>query len=201
MQWRILQELRGTPFDPCVRRMAEPRSKLFDQPGLANAWLPDDQQELPFARAGPFPAAGQDAEVLLAADERRENPRALSAADAAHAHDAIERHRIWDALEFMRALVLDDEEPGDLPLDGRGDQNGSRLGRGLNSGGNVGRFPEHLAGRVDNDWAAFKSDARDQFRNASAGVARVEFGEGALDGQGGTHSTLGVVFFGLRVAK
>ena len=101
----------------------------------------------------------------------------------------------------MRALVLNDEEPGDLPLDGRGDQHGSRLGRSLNSRGNVGRFPEHLAGRVDDDGAAFKSDARDQFRNASAGVARVEFCKRALDGQGGAHSALGVVFLGLRVAK
>src|SRR5215475_5398625 len=196
MQWCILQELRRTPFDPRVRHVAELRSKLFDQPGLADARLADDEQELPFARVGPFPAAGQDAKVLFAADKRGEDPGARSAAAATYTHDAIERHRTRDALEIMRALVLNDEEPGDLPLNGRGDQNGPRLGRSLNSRGNVGRFPEHLAGRVDDDRAALKSDARDQFRNASAGVARVEFGKGALDGQAGAHSTFGVVFLG-----
>ena len=70
MQRRILQELRRTPFDPRVRGLAELRAKLFDQPGLADAGLADDQDELPFARAGAFPAAGEDADVLFAADER-----------------------------------------------------------------------------------------------------------------------------------
>src|SRR5262245_63149950 len=101
MQWSVLQELRRTPFDPCVPHIAEPRSKLFDQPGLADARLADDEQELPFARAGPFPAADQDVKVLFAADKRGESPGARSATAATHTHDTIERHRNPDALEFM----------------------------------------------------------------------------------------------------
>ena len=57
--------------------------------------------------------------VLFAADERSEQPGALPAASAAYAQYPIERHWRRDALELVRALVLDDEEPGGLPLDGR----------------------------------------------------------------------------------
>jgi hypothetical protein len=67
-----------------------------------------------------------------------ESSGAGSAAAATHTHDTIERHRIRDTLEFVCALVLNDEEPGYLPLDCRGDQNGSVFGRSLNSRGNVG---------------------------------------------------------------
>lgn len=76
-----------------------------------------------------------------------ESSGACSAAAATHTHDTIERHRIRDTLEFVCALVLNDEEPGYLPLDCRGDQNGSEFGRSLNSRGNVGCFPEHLEPR------------------------------------------------------
>jgi len=41
-----------------VWRLAELRSKLFDQPGLANAGLADNHHKLPFPGAGAFPAAG-----------------------------------------------------------------------------------------------------------------------------------------------
>jgi hypothetical protein len=53
----------------------------------------------------------------------------------------------------VRTLVLNDEQPGDLPLDGRSDQHGSRLGCGLNPRGDIGRFPKHFAYRVDDDGA------------------------------------------------
>jgi hypothetical protein len=164
-----------------VRDIAEARSKLLDQPGLADAWLANDEQKLPFAGAGPFPPAGEHVKVILASDELRDNSRAGSAAAATWAHDAIERDRKRNSLKFMRALVLNDEEPSDLPLDVRGDQNCSRLGCCLNPRGNVGYFAEHLATRVDDDGAAFKPDAGDQFRNLSAEVARVEVGERTLD--------------------
>ena len=71
MQRRVLQKLRGAPFDPGVRRLSEPRVELLDEPRLAEAGLADDQHELAFARAGALPAARQQAQFLLAADERR----------------------------------------------------------------------------------------------------------------------------------
>jgi hypothetical protein len=66
----------------------------------------------------------------------------------------------------MRAPVLNDEQPGDLTLDGRSDQHGSWLGSGLDARGDIGRVPEHLAGGVDDDWAGFQPDASDKFRGS-----------------------------------
>ena len=151
MQRRVLQELRRTPLDPRVWRLAELASKLFDKPGLADAGLPDNQDKLPFTRAGAFPTAGQDTDVLFAADERRRKPGALPPTPAAYAQNPIERHRRRDALEFVRALVFNDEESGDLPLDGRSDEYGARLGGGLNTRRNIGRFAEYLASGVNDD--------------------------------------------------
>ena len=71
MQRRVLQELRGAPFDPGVRRLREPRMELLDEPRLAEAGLADDQHELAFARASALPAARQQSQFLLAPDERR----------------------------------------------------------------------------------------------------------------------------------
>ena len=71
MQRRVLQKLRGAPFDPGVRRLREPRMELLDEPRLAEAGLAYDQHELAFARAGALPAAREQAQFLLTADERR----------------------------------------------------------------------------------------------------------------------------------
>ena len=57
MQRRVLQKLRGAPFDPGVRRLCQPRMELLDEPRLAEAGLADDQHELAFARASALPAA------------------------------------------------------------------------------------------------------------------------------------------------
>ena len=134
-------------------------AKLFNQPGFADAGLTDNQDELSGASKSAFRAASQDCEVLFAADERGEKPGASSAPSAAYPQDAIESHWRRSALELMGALVLNDEQPSDLPLDRRSDQHCPRLGRRLNSRGNVGRLAEHLAGRVDDDGAAVEADA------------------------------------------
>src|SRR5271157_2165300 len=71
MQRRILQELRGAPFDPGVRRLREPRMELLDETRLAKAGLAYDQHELALAYASALPAARQQDQFLLAADKRR----------------------------------------------------------------------------------------------------------------------------------
>ena len=63
MQRRVLQELRGAPFDPGVRRLREPRVELLDQPRLAEAGFADDQHELAFASRARVPAARQQRRV------------------------------------------------------------------------------------------------------------------------------------------
>ena len=100
-------------------RLGQSAAKLFDEPRLANAGLAGNQDELPLARESPLPAASKHGEVLLATDKRREDPAAPSAPSAARPHDPIELHGRWSALELVGALVLDDEQSGDLPLDGR----------------------------------------------------------------------------------
>ena len=42
MQGRVLEQLRGAPFHPGVRRLSQLRMKLVQQPRLAQAWLADD---------------------------------------------------------------------------------------------------------------------------------------------------------------
>ena len=103
MERRVLQKLRGAPFDPGVRRFREPRVELLDQPRLAEAGFADDQHELAFARPGALPAARKQAEFLLAADERRQRPRAAPSAAAAGANDAKELRPASDTPLSSRA--------------------------------------------------------------------------------------------------
>src|ERR1700722_1952892 len=91
--------------------------KLFNQPGFADAGLTDNQDELSGASKSASGTARQDCEVLFAADERGEKPGASSAPPAAYPQDAIEIHWRKDALELMGALVLNDEQPSNLPQD------------------------------------------------------------------------------------
>src|SRR5580704_12330471 len=57
MKRRVLQELRGAPFNPGVRRVREPHMELLDETRLAEAGLTHDQHELAFACASALPAA------------------------------------------------------------------------------------------------------------------------------------------------
>ena len=117
MQRRVLQELRGAPLDPSVRRLGEPRVELLDQPRFAEPRFAHDQHELAFARPSALPATRQQAQFLLTADERRERAHAAPSAAAAGANDAKKLNRLRHALEFARALLLRHKEPGDLALD------------------------------------------------------------------------------------
>src|SRR5258708_4216968 len=95
----------------------------------------------------------EEAQFLIAADERRERPHAAPSAAAAGANDAIKGQGLGDALQLMLALLLDDEESRNLALNRRSDQDGSRFGGCLHPRSHVRRFAEHLPGRVDHDQA------------------------------------------------
>ena len=101
----------------------------------------------------------------------------------------------------MRAFVLDDEQPGRLPLHARGDEHRPRLGRRLHPRRDIGRLAEHFAGRVDHDGAGLEPDAGGKLGRARSGVPGVELGERALDGERGAHRAFGVVLLRLRVAE
>ena len=198
---RVLQELRGGPFDPGVRRLGEFGAEFLDQARLADAGLADDLDELTLAFERARPAAPQQRKLLLAADERRQGARPAAPAAAARPYDAKERDRRRHALEVVRAFVLDDEKPSRLPLHGRGDQHRPRFGRRLHPRRDVGRFAEHFAGRVHHHLAGFEADARDELRRVSAGVPGVEFAERPLDGERGAHRAFGVVLLRVRIAE
>ena len=141
------------------------------------------------ARARPFPAAHDKAQLLLAADERRQDPRAAPAAAAAHANDAIEIHGLSHAFEVANALLLDGEQSGDLALHVCGDEHRPRLGRRLDARGDIRRIAENLARRVDNHGACREANARREFQCTSTGVPGVEVGDCALDVERGADRT------------
>ena len=47
VQRRVLQKLRGAPFDPGMRTFREPRVDLFDEPGLAETRFANDLDDWP----------------------------------------------------------------------------------------------------------------------------------------------------------
>ena len=101
----------------------------------------------------------------------------------------------------MRALLLDNEEPGDLTLDTSRDQDRSWLSSSLDARRHVRRFAEHLAVGVYHDRAALDADAGGKLGRARSGVPCVEVGERALDCERRAHGALGIVLLGLRIAE
>src|SRR3984885_4789940 len=175
-------------------------AKLFNEPGFADAGLTDNQDELSGASRSAFRAASQDCEVLFAADERGEKPGASSAPSAAYPQDAIEIHRRKGALELMGALVLNDEQPSNLPQDRRSDQHCPRLGRCLNSRGNVRGLAKHLARGVDDYGTAFEADADGKLR-PNHSVSGVKLAERLLDPKSGPNSAFDVVLLRPRIPE
>ena len=176
-------------------------AKLFNQSGFTDAGLTDNKDELSGASKSGFRAASQDCEVLFAADERGEKPASSSTPSAAYPQDAIEIHWRKGALELMGAPVLNDEQPSNLPEDRRSDQHCPRLGRCLNSRGNVGRLAKHLARGVDDYGTAFEADANGKLRTPNRSVSGVDFAERLLDAEGRTYGPLGVILLRPRIAE
>ena len=180
MQRRVLQQLRGSPLDPGMRRLRQPGAELLDQPRFAEARFADDQRELPFAAARTFPATREDIELLAAADQRGRRARTAPPAAAAGAHDAVELRLFGHSLQLMLALVLGDEQFGDLAVHAGRDRDFPRRGGALHARGDVGRLAIDLAGGVHYDPPALEPDAGGELRRAGRGVARVQVGERAL---------------------
>ena len=201
VQGRVLQELRGGPFDPGVRRLGKLCAELLDEARLADAGLADDLDELTLAFERARPAAREEREFVLAADERRQGARAAAPAAAARPHDAIERDRRRHALELMRALVFGDEKPGRLPLHARGDEHRPRFGRRLHPRRDVRRLAEHFAASRRPRRAPVEADAGGKLGRAGLRVTGVEVGERALDGERGAHRAFGVVLLRMRIAE
>ena len=124
MQRRVLQKLRAAPFDPGVRRVAQPGMKFLDQAGFAQSRLAYDQHQLPVALPRPLPAPHQHGDFLVPPDQGCEMALPGAASAAARPYQPEQRHWLGHAFEFMAAALFGDEQAGDLALHPRRDQNG-----------------------------------------------------------------------------
>ena len=120
---------------------------------------------------------------------------------AADAHDAVELRLLGHALQFVFALVLGDEQAGDLAVHGPRDPDFAGRRGALHARGDVGRVAINFAGGVDHDPPAVEADARGKFGRAGRGVARVEINQRALDRERRAHGALAVVLLRLRIAE
>ena len=98
-------------------------------------------------------------------------------------------------------LVLGDEQPGSLALHVRGHEHRARLGQALNARGDIGRFAEHFARRLDHHRPRLEADARGELRRAFGGVPCIHLFESALDRERRPHRAFGVVLLRVRIAE
>ena len=201
MQRGILQELRGAPFDPGVRRFCEPCVELLDQAGLAETGFADDQHKLAFTNPSALPPTGEQTEFLLPADKRRQGPPAAPSAAAACANYTKKLNRLGNAFEFVLAALLGDEKSCHLPLNVHGDEDRARFGGGLDARGYVRCFAKHLPGRLHDNGTGLEPNAGQELGRTGIRVAGVEFAKRALDGERRAHGALGIVLLRTWVTK
>ena len=132
---------------------------------------PDEQHHLAVAVLGPGPALEQDAELVLAPDQRREMlavQRLEAALGAALAFDPPGGERLGEALEALRAEIGQLEQPADQPARRLADHHAARRRERLQPRREVRRLADHrlLLGRAladqlaDHDQAGRDADPR-----------------------------------------
>ena len=112
---------------------------------LADAGFAGDQHDLAVSRLGARPAAQQQVDLLVAANQpgqRRSAQRLEPARDGARTQYLPGRHRRGDALDLDGAEIAVLEEIADQPARARGDDDRVRLGQGLQPGGEVRRLAD-----------------------------------------------------------
>jgi hypothetical protein len=113
---------------------------------LADTRFAGDQHDLAFAGRGARPAAQQQIDLLVAADQpgQRRSAQCLEPArDDTRTQRLPRRHRRGDALDLYSAEIAVFEEIADQPACARGDDDRVRLGQGLQTSGKVRRFADH----------------------------------------------------------
>jgi hypothetical protein len=161
----------------------------------------------PVAVLGPGPALEQDAELVLAADQRRE-PLAVERLEAALgltlALDLPGGQRLGEALDAQRAELGEFEQPAHEPACRLADDDAARLSERLQPRCEVRRLADHrlllrstLADQIaDHHLPGRDPEARRQ-SGAARGVASDRFGEL----ESGADRALGVVLVRQRVAE
>ena len=165
-----------------VRLVAEALAQRPDHARLADPRLAREQHHLAVAVLGPGPALEQDAELVLAPDQRRETlavQRLEAALGATLAFDPPGRERLGEALEALRAEVGQLEQPADQPARRLADDHAARRRERLQPRREVRRLADHglllrraLADQLaDHDQAGRDADPRRQ--RLAAGVAEL----------------------------
>jgi hypothetical protein len=146
---------RRPAFQPRVGRVRQVLVQLVDEPRLADSRFAEDHDVLPLAVSRAFPAIDEYSKLHVAADEARQPSRrnVESAAYPARLHDAVERHRLANALQHLRPAVLDHEKPSNQALRGGGDDHRVGPGCALHARRDVCGLAEHLAAVGDDDGA------------------------------------------------
>ena len=184
MKRSVLQELAAAGFDPGMRRLGQPGAEFLGQARFAQAALAGNQDQLALAVARAIPARQDLRQFVVASDQgRRLVPRhAVQApAPARGPHHAVEHQRFGDALEALRALVLDDEQTGGGPLHRRRNQHPAGLRHRLHARRHIGHFAEDVGAVGQDDQTRMQADARRQRRLAFAGQLAVERRQPVLD--------------------
>ena len=149
-----------------------------------------------------LPALEQEADLLLAADQRRELPRAQRRETVGHgarAQHARHLDRVGEALDRMGAEIGVVEQLADQGAGVRADHDAAGLGQRLQAGGAIGRVADHrllLADQVaGDDLAGRDADPRRERHGEAHPADRVHQVEAGPD------RPLGIVLMRLRVAE
>ena len=162
---------------------------------------PTIEHELAFACPRALPAARQQAQFLLAADEWRQRPRAARRPPPLARTMRKSLTGSDTPLSSRAPLLLRDEEPGDLALNVHGDEHRARLGAPARARRRSARRRRPRRSRRPPP-----SPHSRPMRAESSGAPLPAFsalmlGERALDRQRGAHRALGVVLLRLRIAE
>src|SRR5262249_30387019 len=114
--------------------------------------------------------------------KRREVALTRPTPATARANNPVQPHRLGQSLEIVAAVVLGDEQAGDLALHPRRHHNAAAVGQGLGTRRDVRYVTVYLARRVGHHGTKFDCDADGECWPTSVLVLAVHLVQGALNG-------------------
>ena len=201
---------RAAALEPGVPLGGEPLAQRQNQTRFADAGLAGEQHGLALLLEGLIPAVQEQAELLVAADEGRQQVR-LDVQQAAHARGpdhAMQGDRLADPLEHPASQLLGDEDAAHQSQRVRGDGDAVRSCLRLQAGGQVrgvaqgqglaGGAGPHLA---HHHRAGVDADAGRELQTPLPAQPLVQLCQGFDDAEPRPHRALGIVLVGLGKAE
>ena len=174
---------------------------------LAETGFAADQHDLAVARLGARPTAQQQVDLLVAADEPAQCRPAHClepARDEARAQHAPDRHRLGDTFDLDRAEIAVFEKVADQPARACGDDDRIRLGQRLQTGGEVGCFPDYrllLCRALADQVADHYQPGGDADPRLQLDGAEIEAADSLDDPEARPDRVLGIIFMRARIAE